>query len=271
MQTLQNKYSEFDRVKKLYKQKAQVQEEIIASVKSFRQQLLNNSLRVCMTKLVKVILFITLIVILVGSIINFGISGIIYAGIFLSIIWVFLFEKVENWKSRVEIRALELAGDQWKHIEMKGIHAKNEIKRLKNEYRRQYDHLCVNDSSYPPDWEYRRDLVIQRDGGKCTKCGWPEGYKRKRRQFHIHHIIPLSKGGNNSLNNLTTLCSICHRNIDADHKNMLKKKKSRKTTLHTNARETRVPLHNIDNSQSYGNLNDTSISSDNSGKYWDFG
>jgi hypothetical protein len=49
-----------------------------------------------------------------------------------------------------------------------------------------------------------------RDGGRCTHT---EGEKRceNRRWLDVHHIILLSKGGTNELENLTTLCSAHHR------------------------------------------------------------
>jgi len=74
-----------------------------------------------------------------------------------------------------------------------------------------WDAYNVDYDGYPPDWGERRVRVKERDNWVCKSCGWPTGYKRKARNLNVHHIVPLSKGGDNSLSNLTTLCHICHR------------------------------------------------------------
>ena len=50
--------------------------------------------------------------------------------------------------------------------------------------------------------------------GVCEKC------KKHFQKLHIHHIIPISKGGDNEQNNLIQLCSSCHmktHNIKEDN------------------------------------------------------
>jgi len=70
---------------------------------------------------------------------------------------------------------------------------------LKNNAARIYDFFLT----YPPDWDERRAQVVQRDGDECSTCGnW--------KHLHLHHITPLSKGGNNKTENLKLLCEKCH-------------------------------------------------------------
>ena len=50
--------------------------------------------------------------------------------------------------------------------------------------------------------------VMKRDGFRCTICGRDasDGVK-----LHIDHIIPVSKGGKSTMDNLRTLCEECNR------------------------------------------------------------
>lgn len=47
-------------------------------------------------------------------------------------------------------------------------------------------------------------FVWQRDGGRCVKCGSQEN-------LEYDHIIPLSKGGSNTVRNIQILCERCNR------------------------------------------------------------
>jgi 5-methylcytosine-specific restriction endonuclease McrA len=52
---------------------------------------------------------------------------------------------------------------------------------------------------------YRRLMkkVLERDGWRCRKCGSLE-------DLQVHHKIRRSQQGNDSLDNLVTLCAYCH-------------------------------------------------------------
>jgi hypothetical protein len=51
----------------------------------------------------------------------------------------------------------------------------------------------------------QRELVFKMHGRVCAYCGTDEG------EMHIDHIIPRSKGGDHSLDNLQVLCKPCNQ------------------------------------------------------------
>ena len=56
----------------------------------------------------------------------------------------------------------------------------------------------------PPIPQKVKDLVWNRDGGKCISCGSNEN-------IEFDHIIPISKGGPSTYKNLQILCQNCNR------------------------------------------------------------
>jgi len=68
---------------------------------------------------------------------------------------------------------------------------------------KEYDLSNDKLSTYPPDWSARKKLIIRRDGKRCGECNANGG-------LHLHHVIPLSAGGGNELENLRLLCESCH-------------------------------------------------------------
>lgn len=63
----------------------------------------------------------------------------------------------------------------------------------------------VNFSDYGADWDSVRGQVISRDGRICQEAdGTCDG------PLQVHHILPLSQGGTNDMNNLVTLCRYHH-------------------------------------------------------------
>ena len=48
--------------------------------------------------------------------------------------------------------------------------------------------------------------VLQRDGWRCQQCGGSE-------DLQVHHVQARSQLGGDAEENLTTLCSVCHREI----------------------------------------------------------
>jgi hypothetical protein len=54
-----------------------------------------------------------------------------------------------------------------------------------------------------------RYYILNRDNFKCVKCGSSPATDTKCK-LHIDHIVPLSKGGKTTKDNLQTLCAICN-------------------------------------------------------------
>ena|SRR5271167_3798758 len=53
-----------------------------------------------------------------------------------------------------------------------------------------------------PEWEARRQQVLERDGHRCRVCNGTE-------QLNVHHRT-YERRGDEDLNDLTTLCRSCH-------------------------------------------------------------
>lgn len=66
-------------------------------------------------------------------------------------------------------------------------------------------------ASYPSNWEEIREAILRRDQFTCQEedadCSGP---------LHVHHILPLSRGGGNDPSNLITLCKY-HHSLKHEH------------------------------------------------------
>lgn len=63
-----------------------------------------------------------------------------------------------------------------------------------------------------------RVAVLERDGFKCTCCGWSRDKLNRddpRKMLELHHKQQHKDGGENTVENLITLCNVCH---DAIHR-----------------------------------------------------
>ena len=56
----------------------------------------------------------------------------------------------------------------------------------------------------PTYWNFIRKAILERDGHRCQICG-------DNTSLSVHHIIPLSSGGDSSFDNLRVLCQVCHQ------------------------------------------------------------
>lgn len=76
---------------------------------------------------------------------------------------------------------------------------KNEINPISNMITYVHDYML----DYPPDWAERCNQLKKLSFSKCQKCGITIG-------LQAHHVVPLSRGGSNKINNLKLLCRTCH-------------------------------------------------------------
>jgi 5-methylcytosine-specific restriction endonuclease McrA len=62
-------------------------------------------------------------------------------------------------------------------------------------------------------WKLQRKVVLKRDGYRCVKCGATKG-------LQVHHIKKWEGESDNFLENLITICSICHHKLHAEEKHL---------------------------------------------------
>jgi len=76
----------------------------------------------------------------------------------------------------------------------------------------------------PPDWEWRRKQIFERDNGICQKCG--RKLSGSRVPFHVHHKIPKARTeSNHGLCNLELVCEICHSKEEATGHHLIRNKR----------------------------------------------
>lgn len=71
---------------------------------------------------------------------------------------------------------------------------------------------------YPHNWNDIRESVIERDGYKCDECGISriEHIEKYEKDFHVHHIQSIVDGGTHNIDNLITLCIVCHPTVETN-------------------------------------------------------
>ncbi|MDE7346745.1 MAG: HNH endonuclease [Muribaculaceae bacterium] len=71
---------------------------------------------------------------------------------------------------------------------------------------------------YPENWHFIARKYKEKKNFTCEKCGVK--YPPQSKWLHVHHIVPLTKGGTSDEINLQLLCYKCHKAL---HPHMGKK------------------------------------------------
>lgn len=79
-----------------------------------------------------------------------------------------------------------------------------------------YSRTSDSNRSYPQNWHSLRNQTLERDNWECQKCG-AKGGNYGNKSLHVHHIIPKSKGGDDEVDNLISLCKDCHESQHGHH------------------------------------------------------
>lgn len=147
--------------------------------------------------------------------------------VYLALIWLYGF--LEEKYKRLQAVIFSKHHSKFQSIESNLNATIILCKHAENTILSEWDSYCVYHDNYPADWDERKELVKRRDDFKCTICEWPRDFKVQRRNLHVHHITRLSAGGDNSLENLTTLCHVCHRQQEGGgHKRIKYRKQNRR-------------------------------------------
>lgn len=193
----------------------------IYEIETQKERILLGSVAVRLARYLEQALFwplvILIVVLFVFCLILVGPKSLLFPLLFGFLSFWWWIEGLPKLRRKLEERVATHAGAIWTSLGEGIQFATANLKKIEAERARKLTAIFDRWSTYPPDWEYRREAAKERDKYSCTKCGYPEGFKRRSRQLHVHHKKPVSNGGTHEIENLITLCHICHRKVDASH------------------------------------------------------
>lgn len=109
---------------------------------------------------------------------------------------------LDNLEGKGFIERYEVDSEQYIQVEAFTKHQKPHHKEIASDIPAPPGRPQVTRHAYDVSNETRLS-VFERDGNQCLKCGAEEG-------LSLDHIKPLAKGGDNSTENLQTLCTSCN-------------------------------------------------------------
>jgi 5-methylcytosine-specific restriction endonuclease McrA len=113
-------------------------------------------------------------------------------------------EEIEQ--ARLLLRKEQAEVEAWKKEQLDSIVTMMEWNRERHEeLKKKYDIARIN----ARDTAALRLDVFERDGFRCQECGY-QAHDSKDRKLHVDHIVPVSMGGTNEMDNLQTLCDKCN-------------------------------------------------------------
>ena len=94
---------------------------------------------------------------------------------------------------------------------------RNQGKAKKEALEKKEQHSSRNVTRRDPVPAQIKHEVVIRDEGRCVYLR-PDGKRCENRRYtQLHHLKPVSRGGENSVSNLVNICSFHHRALHAGH------------------------------------------------------
>lgn len=76
---------------------------------------------------------------------------------------------------------------------------------------RMFFRICMRDGVFCAQCRARAFRFWYKQGNGRTPEGWSFSWVYQRSNLEVDHIVPLSEGGTNDLENLWLLCTTCHK------------------------------------------------------------
>ena len=160
-------------------------------------------------------------------------------------------ERTKKWRQENPEKVKAYADMRYKRdiVKVKERRAKNKpnAKKYAEEYRKKYgerliqydrDYRVINNEIVREKSDYKlfgikREIILERDHWKCTRCGMKEYHHKKKygKSLSIHHIDGQGTGKkekNNRIDNLVTLCCVCHTKTHEEERKLNKTPKNSK-------------------------------------------
>lgn len=214
-----NKFANFESLENYFNNLREVPNKTISNCYNEKDKIINSHLllRIRNIKLSHKILSISF-----PLLISFFFKYIgLVIGLVFTLLLAYLF-----FRSKKDLETIILnSNEKWGIIQETIENSQKELSLIYDQYIEEKEYFFINFHTYPKDWNDRRNKVLKRDNHSCQNCGYPDGFKRRSRELHIHHIKSLALGGTNSLENLITLCHICHKQVGHKH-NLVRKNRT---------------------------------------------